>query len=211
MSSGKDAGARHHLDEELAKALSHPLRRRILQHINDSGVASPSEVAQALREPLANVSYHVRILRELNCVELVRTGQRRGAVEHHYRATATPWLDDERWAKLTAAFRRTMLGRTVGEIFEQASKAGRQGGFDAPEAYVSHIPLTLDEQGCAELNELLVETLEAARRIDAGSARRHGNSGPDAPPTVATQLAILHFRDTDVVQSVRGATHSPPR
>jgi hypothetical protein len=47
-------------------------------------VASPSELPDALGEPLGNVSYHVRILRELDCIELVRTEPRRGALEHFY-------------------------------------------------------------------------------------------------------------------------------
>src|SRR3954452_24956885 len=83
------------LDERLAKALSHPLRQRILQRLNEGGVKSPNELSRELGDPLGNVSYHVRILRELDCVELVRTEQRRGALEHYYRATAEPWLDDE--------------------------------------------------------------------------------------------------------------------
>ena len=87
------------LDERLAKALSHPLRQRILQRLNEGGVKSPNELSRDLGDPLGNVSYHVRILRELDCVELVRTEQRRGALEHYYRATAEPWLDDEQWAR----------------------------------------------------------------------------------------------------------------
>ena len=77
------------LDERLAKALSHPLRQRILQRLNEGGIRSPNELSRELGDPLGNVSYHVRILRELDCVELVRTEQRRGALEHYYRATAS--------------------------------------------------------------------------------------------------------------------------
>jgi hypothetical protein len=133
------------------------------------------------------VSYHVRILRELDCIELVRTGQRRGAMEHHYRATATPRLDDAQWATLSAALPRTMLGRTVTEVLKEASA----GGFDGLEAYAGHLALTLDEQGREELRALLAETVEAARRIDAESAARQADR--DAP--IATRLAILHYRD----------------
>ena len=67
------------LNERLAKAFSHRLRVQILQRLDEAGEASPKELAQALGEPVGNVSYHVRILRELDCVELVRTEPRRGA------------------------------------------------------------------------------------------------------------------------------------
>jgi DNA-binding transcriptional ArsR family regulator len=75
------------LDERLAKALSHRLRVQILQRLTEHGAASPSELADVLEEPLGNISYHMRVLRELDCLEFVRTEPRRGALEHFYRAT----------------------------------------------------------------------------------------------------------------------------
>jgi DNA-binding transcriptional ArsR family regulator len=121
-------------DERLAKALSHRLRVQILQRLEEAGEASPNALAQALGEPVGNISYHVRILRDLDCVELVRTETRRGALAHFYRATVSPWLDDEQWAGLSAGMRRETLSRTLSEIIEQAAAAGREGGFDGPEA-----------------------------------------------------------------------------
>jgi DNA-binding transcriptional ArsR family regulator len=180
------------LDERLAKALSHPLRQRILQRLNEGGVKSPNELSRDLGDPLGNVSYHVRILRELDCVELVRTEQRRGALEHYYRATAQPWLDDKQWARLPAAFRRKQLGRTLSELLEASSEASQEGGFDHPEAMVTHVPLELDEQGWNDVVKLLNDTLEAAQKIQAESQKRQGEPGA----AVRTELGILHFRRT---------------
>ena len=94
------------LDERLAKAFSHRLRVRILQRLTEAGEASPSKLADALAEPLGNISYHVRVLRELDYLELLRTEPRRGALEHFYRATVSPWLGEEQWARLPAGFRQ---------------------------------------------------------------------------------------------------------
>jgi len=179
------------LDERLAKALSHPLRQRILQRLNEGGVKSPNELSRDLGDPLGNVSYHVRILRELDCVELVRTEQRRGALEHYYRATAQPWLDDKQWARLPAAFRRKTLGRTLSELLQSAGDASQAGGFDHPEAVVNRIPLELDEQGWSDVVKLLNDTLESALKIQSESQKRQGTE----PGTeVRTELGILHFR-----------------
>jgi hypothetical protein len=178
-------------DERLAKALSHWLRARILQRLEEVGEASPKVLAQALGEPLGNISYHVRILRDLDCVELVRTETRRGALAHFYRATVSPWLDDEQWAGLPATMRRETLGRTLSEIIEQAATAGREGGFDGPEAHASHAVLALDAQGLAEITALLHETLEAVRRIATESARDRSRQ---TPTMIATEVAILHVR-----------------
>ena len=178
------------LDQRLAKALSHPLRQRILQRLNQGGVKSPNELSRDLGEPLGNVSYHVRILRELDCVELVRTEQRRGALEHYYRATAQPWLDDKQWARLPAAFRRKTLGRTLSELLESAGEASQAGGFDHPEAVVNRVPLELDEQGWNDVVKLLDDTLESALAIQAESRKRQGEPGA----AIHTELGILHFR-----------------
>jgi len=181
------------LDERLAKALSHRLRVQILQRL-EAGEASPKALAEALGEPVGNVSYHVRILRELDCVELVRTEPRRGALAHFYRATVRPWLDDEQWAGLPAGFRREMLGRALSEIVEQAAAAGREGGFDGPESHVSRAILALDEQGLTEIIALLDGTLEAVRNIAAESARRREKGGRQPARMIATAVAVMLLR-----------------
>ena len=60
-SPGTDAGRDRPLDPNLAKALSHPLRQRILERLSADGEASPTELARRLDERLPNVAYHVRI------------------------------------------------------------------------------------------------------------------------------------------------------
>jgi predicted transcriptional regulator len=74
------------IDQRLAKALSSSLRARALSLISE-GVASPKAIAQELGLDVRSVAYHVRVLRELGCIELVDTKPRRGAVEHIYRVT----------------------------------------------------------------------------------------------------------------------------
>ncbi len=158
-------------------------------------MASPSEIADALVEPLGNVSYHVRILRELDCVELVRTEPRRGALEHFYRAKVSPWLSNEQWSQLPATFRRKTLARTLSEILEAAAKAGGQGGFDGLESHASRV--ALDEAGRTEIAALLAETREAALRIHAASAGRRTARGPGTPAPIATELVLMHLREAD--------------
>jgi DNA-binding transcriptional ArsR family regulator len=176
-------------DERLAKALSHRLRVQVLQRLDEAGEASPKELAEALGEPLGNISYHVRVLRELECVELVRTEPHRGTLAHLYRATVRPWLDDEQWAALPAGFRRETLHRTFAEIVERASAASHEGGFDGPEAHVSRVMLALDAEGLAEITALLDEALEAVRRIASESVR-----GRQTSTMIATEVAFMHLR-----------------
>lgn len=190
--SGTDAG-RDPLDPNLAKALSHPLRQRILERLSVGGEASPTQLSHALDEPLGNVAYHVRILHRLGFVELVGTRQIRGALEHHYRALAHPWLDAEQWARLPAAFRRLALARTLRDIVSDASDAGVAGGFDPPDAQIRRVSIELDQEGWSAAVRLLDETLTALEQIHTDSAVRAGERQP-GQPVIDAQIALLIFR-----------------
>lgn len=83
----------HRSDEDnLLIALRHPLRRRILREMADGIVISPSELSARLRQPLSNVSYHVRVLAERDVIILIETKPAKGSIEHFYRsAVKAPW------------------------------------------------------------------------------------------------------------------------
>jgi predicted ArsR family transcriptional regulator len=74
------------IDQCLAKALSHSLRAEALALIGE-GTNSPKLIAEKLGLDLRNVAYHVRVLRNLGCIELVATRPRRGVTEHVYQLT----------------------------------------------------------------------------------------------------------------------------
>jgi DNA-binding transcriptional ArsR family regulator len=172
MTSTKTATTRPRVDERIAKALSHPLRQRILASLNDSGVASPNELATKLGEPLGNVSYHMRILKQRDCVELVRTEPRRGAIEHYYRATVRPFFEDEQWAKLPLSVRRQLFGQNLEDIWTDVRAAAEGSGFDDPEAHVSRTQLELDDEAWSDLAGRMAALLDDALRLHAESAGR---------------------------------------
>jgi DNA-binding transcriptional ArsR family regulator len=70
-------------DHVIAKALSHPLRIRILAEL-DGGEASPVELARTLDADVALVSFHMRRLVDAGLVRPTRTRQVRGAVGRFY-------------------------------------------------------------------------------------------------------------------------------
>ena len=110
------------ITQQLAKALAHPLRVRILTSLH-KGISSPNQLSQELGEPLGNVSYHVKTLLEYDCVELVKTEPRRGAVEHFYRATERAFFSDSDWAKIPASARKGISGAILETIGQDATEA----------------------------------------------------------------------------------------
>ena len=156
----------------MAKALAHPLRVQLLSLLNE-GVASPNELAKKLDEPLTNVSYHVRMLHDLGCIELVETEPRRGALEHYYRAIMRPFFADKDWKRLPKNARGSISDAVLQLVWEDAAEAIKTGLFDEREdRHLSRSVLCMDEQGWDELNELLVDTLDQAMQIQADSASR---------------------------------------
>ena len=178
------------ITQQLAKALAHPLRVRILTALH-RGISSPNQLAQELDEPLGNVSYHVKTLLEYDCVELVKTEPRRGAVEHFYRATERAFFSDADWAKIPASARKGIEGVILESIGQDATAALTEGTIDArTDSHISRTPLNLDEEGWTELSKLLGDTLESAMKIGEESASRLANEKADGIPT---SLSLLHF------------------
>lgn len=182
------------ITQQLAKALAHPLRVRILTSLH-KGISSPNQLSQELGEPLGNVSYHVKTLLEYDCVELVKTEPRRGAVEHFYRATERAFFSDSDWAKIPASARKGITGVVLESIGTDATEALIAGTIDArTDSHVSHTPLVIDEQGWTEINAMLAETLSRAIEIQEEAAGRLAEGKAES---LSTKLAILHFESPE--------------
>ncbi|HEX5527840.1 MAG TPA: winged helix-turn-helix domain-containing protein [Solirubrobacterales bacterium] len=79
------------IDQELVKALSHPIRVEILEALQGR-VASPSELSKDLDESLKVISYHAKTLVKCGCLELVGREPRRGSIEHLFGVvTRSSW------------------------------------------------------------------------------------------------------------------------
>ena len=168
--SVQDAGE---LDEALLRAISHPLRHRLLGML-DGRVASPNMLARELDLPLGRVSYHIRLLSDLGAIELVRTEPRRGALEHFYQAVTTVWFSEGDWTKLPRSARRGILGQNLQQIFGNVTAAADEGGFDHAGSLVLRAPLELDEEAVRDLAGVLREVVDRAREISARAVERGG-------------------------------------
>jgi DNA-binding transcriptional ArsR family regulator len=178
------------VDPRLAKALSHPMRTRILTILNEQ-VASPNEIAEMIGERLPNVSYHVRALHDLECIELVRTAQRRGAIEHYYRALTRPFFSDRDWKRLPKSGRQAISDVILQMVWEDASTAMKADTFEKrSDRHLSRTPLVLDDQGWKELSDLLRKVQAQAEGISSKAEKRLAKGDDDG---TATRLVMMHF------------------
>jgi DNA-binding transcriptional ArsR family regulator len=204
------------------KALGHPLRLRILESVIERREASPLEISRHLRQPLATVSRHMRVLRDLGFVELTRTEPRRGAVEHFYRAVQRTYIDDHAWEKLSAPLRDGIMRQLFRKVFSEAAQAGGNGGFDHGAAHLVRVPLCIDEEGQAELSTALDKLINEALAIQARADSRRGTprdgdpAGAESEEDASSVLVLMHFGAMPSstgreVESRQPPEHLPPR
>jgi DNA-binding transcriptional ArsR family regulator len=164
------------------------MRARILG-ILDERVASPNEIAEMIDERLPNVSYHVRALLDLGCIELVDTAQRRGAIEHYYRAVIRPFFSDRDWKRLPRSGRQAISDAALKIIWEDVSEALGAGTFESrPDRHLSHNDVVLDDEGWKEVAKLLNAMITDVQRAASASAKRLKADGEEGIPTTVVAM-----------------------
>jgi len=181
-------------DPRYIKALSHPLRVRILA-ILEERTASPVQLAELLDARLGVVSYHVRTLERFGLIKLVRTNPVRGAVEHHYRANARPTISDEGWAGAAPVAKQAYLSSFLQQVSAYTNAAAASGGFDRPDAHFTRTVAKLDRKGWTQLAKACEQLLEKVDAIEADSAKRIAKD-PHAEGIVDAGLVIMLFEAT---------------
>lgn len=165
------------------KAMSHPLRARILRLLVERGTASPAELARALGAELPDVSYHVRRLEKLQCAELVHTRQVRGAVEHFYRALELHLIDSDEWEQLDPMMADDLVCDFMQKIVDDfvASRKADIVGSDQ-HFHITRTPLILDEEGFQKGMEAYERCRLEMSEIEAESSERRAVSGAAGIP-----------------------------
>jgi len=178
-------------DPRFVKAMSHPLRVRILAML-DERQASPNQLAGWLGASLGTVAYHVRTLLQLGLIELVDETRVRGAVEHHYRAVARPTVSAEAWLEASPIAKQAAVGSSLEVIGEYARLSAAAGGFDRPDAQLRRLLLKLDARGFAQLSTAVEKLFERLDKIEADADKRLAKD-PHAEDVIEAGLGVLLF------------------
>jgi DNA-binding transcriptional ArsR family regulator len=177
-------------DPRMVRALSHPLRVRILA-ILDEQVASPIEISRMLRAELGVVAYHVRTLHRLGMLELVKEVPVRGALQRFFRAVERPVVSREAWENAAPVAKQALIGATIQQIHDYAQGSNAYGGFDRADAHITRTPLKLDQKGFERVAELLLKVFTEVREIEQEARARQ--DGKDEPELFDAGLAMMFF------------------
>lgn len=141
---------------------------------------------------LSNTCHHINVLVELGCAKQVRTEQRRGFVEHFYRAVEKPWVDEAEWDDTPEEIRNSFLGEIVEmEIADRraALEAGTIGGDSnfvlARDRYL------VDEEGYTRIREIMDQALKDVAEEEGKSAERRASSKGEG---VSMAVSLACFR-----------------
>jgi DNA-binding transcriptional ArsR family regulator len=178
-------------DPRYVKAMSHPLRVRILALLEER-TASPVELAGWLGATLGTTAYHVRTLERMGLIELVHETRVRGAVEHHYRAKERPTVSDEAWAAAPPIAKQAAVSASLQTIDAYAQAASAAGGFDHGNSHLTRTALRLDARGWNELSRACLRLLEQVGRIEE-SARERIERNPHTEEVKDLALVMMLF------------------
>lgn len=180
------------LNQRLMKALAHPLRVKILDYMND-GEWSPRELEMELGEGLSQVSYHVKVLKDFELIEMTRTEPRRGAVEHYYRAIERAFVPSGMASDIPRSAQRIIGNGILEKIDKDVGASLKSGRFYARDDWhTSWTPADLDDQGCRDAEKLADKFIEDFLKIEADSANRRAES-EDGGEHIWTSAAVLVF------------------
>jgi hypothetical protein len=200
-------------EEALSQPISHPVRVRILEVVNEVDMSPtefvetgmvPAEIAKGrtAQNLVSMVAYHFRGLLKAGCVEVVSTRPVRGATEHTYRGKAVAYFTDEQWAALPPESRveisRTMYQGMVARV-ESSMLAGT---FDShTDRMLAWTPLKLDKRGWTDLSKALASCFAEVEQIKLDARNRLEEEGQEGMPAT---FAILGFESPKVSR----ATHT---
>ena len=179
-------------DKRVVTGLRNEERTHILVLLGERAY-SQTEISKSLGLSMDKVRYEMGVLKQQKppLIEFVCKRRVRGVYENFYRATKQAFLDDAEWSTVPDALKGGLRGSLFQLIINDVIAALEEGTYDAlDEAHMSWVPMLLDEQGWAELVELLSHTLEAAEKIKKESKARLAESGVEG---ISCTLAILGY------------------
>jgi DNA-binding transcriptional ArsR family regulator len=179
---------RETIDQNLVRALAHPMRVRVLEALQGR-TASPTELAREFHESLGVVSYHANALLEVDCIEQVGTRPKRGTIEHFYTARPRSFIGHQDWRRVPLSVRAGVTSEALRTFAAKIGTAIDADTIDRREdTTLNWMPITVDEQGWRETAEILDRALRELMTVAAASRERLGGE-PGIP--VVTGLAAF--------------------
>lgn len=156
------------------KALVHPIRKMILEAIQEQGTSSPARFTQSKKDTdhevdVKAVAYHFQVLSSMGVIKIADKVHRRGATEHIYRINPKSPVPD------------TML---TSQLLERM--AGDNESFPS-----QILTVEVDQQGRKELHQFMASMKAGLQELEQEWHRRLADS--QAEP-ISMRIALATFQ-----------------
>jgi DNA-binding transcriptional ArsR family regulator len=176
------------IDQDLVKALSHPMRVRILRSLQGR-TASPTELAKEYGSSLGVVSYHANALLELEAIEQVKTQPKRGTIEHFHTATPRSFIGHQDWRRAPISVRGGVTDEAIRTFVAKVGDAIDADTIDSrDDTTLNWMPMQVDDEGWREAAEILDQARRDLEQVSIESRARLVDK--DGIPMVAAMAAF---------------------
>lgn len=184
------------VDPRLLRALANPIRVHILDILSE-GPSSPTRMTRRMENVSLNlVSHHVKVLRDLGCIELIDTVHKRGAREHIYRTKERQFFSAEEWEAIEPKSRQPITSILLRMVSEDMGRSLSEGKFDElADNHLSRSPIELDRAGWSEVVASLARALDEVLEAHAKSAERAYESGEELMVARVVMMQFLIGRE----------------
>lgn len=160
------------IDPKVGIIAKDPLRAEIVA-IAIQRLYCPSECARDAGIGLGSASYHFKVLRDHDILELVRVERVGSALRHMYRANEAAFIDDREWGVLAQVLRPGVIGTTVENFNARIAQAGETGAlFSREDACIYWAPRDYDEIAWLEQVEIVKWCIEASEQLEVDTVER---------------------------------------
>lgn len=145
----------------MARALSHPLRVKILMSMNAPvRKLSPSAFSEEEGCSMGLASYHFRQLQKAGCIEIAETVPRRGATEHLYQPVKRAMAWTREWEMLGSVVKQNLAATALGGACEVIGEAVDKGTFESlPDSILAWDVMRVDMDGWEKAHGILARAL----------------------------------------------------
>ena len=167
----------HSASVVMGRALSHPLRVKILMSMNAPvRMLSPSVFSEETGCSMGLASYHFRQLQKAGCIEVAEKVQRRGATEHRYLPVRRAMAWTREWELLGSAVKQSLAATALGGACEVIGEAVDQGTFESlPDSILAWDVMRVDMKGWEKAHGILARALAELMEVGDECRKRVAN------------------------------------
>lgn len=182
------------VEQAVSDAIGHRTRIELLAALHE-GPASAKQLAEVLRQPLANVTHHLQSLFAARSIDIAYTKPVGNVIQTFYCMVELPFYSNEDIAAMTEDERQVLASIILQAAAAEAMASLWAGKLHSdPEVMLAWNRITLDRQGRREFAEEQKRSWEAVEEIEADSVNRRSISGEPGVTFVVTSLGYERSR-----------------